>query len=287
MSSTCQAAVERNSQNIPDGNKQTTTQTGNDDMVKRLQQQKEALNDKIKELKYANEELQRILLQQQCKSKENKCMECDQEGFEEEHEQHPTASNELMMAFQSMHTMGMTPTNTGTNILCENEMKQLCEWVNKHELNVVYDSRNQPFTRDNCMKAFTEAADMIHGIVILIHTENDEVFGSYHHVVPCELGAWCQDPQHFIFTLRNRNNVMQKYTTDKGDYALMVPDFIDDDDEMNSAILEMGYFYTITMNQVASINPSYTSHYHVPSPALDIVVKDLASIPVKEILFLC
>ncbi|ELP95224.1 hypothetical protein EIN_430200 [Entamoeba invadens IP1] len=283
-------------------------------------EQKEVLKTRVFELKQANEELLH-LLQQKVPQKaeksevktedvfEPKLVECIMKNTEDDHNTHMhqmeveedgcsenvclpepgKCSSELFEAFQQISKLTAQQDNPPlvdlSNMLVGNlnqsELDMLCKWSNKQTLHVLFKSTETKFTRENCLKLFNNS----HDLIILIETQSGEIFGSYHHDLPQTYGVWVTDPRHFVFSLRNLQDVPGKYDAEPTNkYSLMIADFIDDDDELKTPVLEVGYFYSLTFEEMCSFNPSFkTSYKNTPKGGVDFILKNSASAPVKTI----
>ncbi|BFU21671.1 hypothetical protein, conserved [Entamoeba histolytica] len=291
------------SKTVPVSNAQQSINSSEKDaQINQLRQQKELLNTTIKELKNSNEELQRILLEERTNKTTIKdvCFINETTNKEENKENNLSndiepkkdikCSNELIAAYQAMQEgnlvipMEIEESNEFIDNLNEEELSLLHQWTGKQKLHVFFNNKKERFTRENCLSILKNKTD----IIILLETENGEVFGSYHHLVPQQFGNWVNDPKHFVFAIRNKNKIQGKYEADSNNhYSLMIADFMEDDDELKSTILEIGYFYTITLEEICSLNMSFNSHYlNTPNIGVDAFMKEPMGMGLKSILFI-
>ena len=228
---------------------------------------------------------------------------------ENENEEECHCSNELMMAFSQMNQMSpyshfyqnqIIENENNENIqndenetneneipilsLTPNEISLLKQWTQKKTFSLLFDKSQSEFTRENICGILKGKKD----VIILFESIDGDIFGSYHSILPNDLSEWCNDSQHFAFTLRNKYELKEKYNAKENNkYSLMICDFMEDDDESLSSILESGYFYTVTMEEKCSINPSFGSYYNgVSKFGIDVFGKDSTKIELKSIVII-
>ena len=206
-------------------------------------------------------------------------------------------SNELLQAFQQMQGMSGLPTQTSENKmeivaddaqdtyiegLTSNEIDKLKEWSSKSSLHLLYDNKKTTFTREKCLEVLKNKSD----VFIILEDTNGNMFGSYHHIIPNELGVWANDQQHFIFSLRNRTKAMSKFdVVNESKYSLMVADFVDDDDELKSTIIEVGNFYSISMEEICQMSSNVAWSYKDAPSLKDCYFTFNSTVELKRIIF--
>ncbi|KAL7714289.1 TLDc domain-containing protein [Entamoeba marina] len=196
-------------------------------------------------------------------------------------------SSELLNAFNEIQSLSNSKpqTKTTSNFLNEEELKQLKEWTETSDLNVIFDSEGEQFNRYNCSKKIFGKMK----IFIILQTINGDVFGSYHHQTPKRLGEWVHDQQHFTFSLRNPSNSKRKFDVKSNNTsALMVADYIDDDDESLSTIIDVGYLYSVTAGQRCCLNSMFKYYYdNIPENGIGFITNgDSYSIEITRIVIM-
>ncbi|EKE39597.1 hypothetical protein ENUP19_0229G0010 [Entamoeba nuttalli] len=78
----------------------------------------------------------------------------------------------------------------------------LKEWCRKSEAHIIFEGK------DLTSKTFWQLTKNLNNMMVVIQTEDNYMFGSYHSVLPKSQDVWIQDdPNHFVFTLINPNHV--------------------------------------------------------------------------------
>ena len=168
--------------------------------------------------------------------------------------------------------------------LQHDEIQLLKEWTKKEKLTIIFDKGKDVFNRENCLEIMKGKKE----IIILFESVEGTIFGSYHQLLPNDYNEWCNDRNHFAFTLRNKYDLKEKYDIHENNkYAFMITDYLEDDDESLTNILETGYFYSVSMKDKCSINSSFVSKYlNVSKFGIDVFGKDSSNIELKSILFI-
>ncbi|ELP90783.1 hypothetical protein EIN_026420 [Entamoeba invadens IP1] len=80
----------------------------------------------------------------------------------------------------------------------------LCKWSSSQQCRIIYTTERFEFST----KAIWSVLHGRRNVMCLVVTDNDDVFGSFHSLIPERRSAIVSnDKKHFVFTLRNSFNI--------------------------------------------------------------------------------